>query len=177
MTVESVSPIRPGDGLLHPVALGALAILVLNDQLLKAAWPGIVTGKLSDVAGLIVAPLVVVAAWEIAVWAAGSWTGPGRTALVVAIAVVAIGFTTSQVWSPAGDVYRLALGVLQWPFAVIGALVGGTATPPLRPVDAVADGEDLIALPALAITWWVGTRRVIQGDGLVASGRASGGRP
>ena len=47
----------PGDGLLHPVALVALAILIVNDRLLKDAWPGPVTGKLSDVAGLVVAPL------------------------------------------------------------------------------------------------------------------------
>ena len=29
----------------------AVAVLVVNDHALKAAWPGLVTGKLSDVAG------------------------------------------------------------------------------------------------------------------------------
>lgn len=43
------SPI-PGDGLLHPLALLAIGILIVNDHALKAAWPGVVTGKLSDVA-------------------------------------------------------------------------------------------------------------------------------
>ncbi|MGN9786373.1 hypothetical protein ACTMTF_33450 [Nonomuraea sp. ZG12] len=37
----------------------SLFVLLLNDHLLKEAWPGLVTGKVSDVAGLVVAsPLV-----------------------------------------------------------------------------------------------------------------------
>ena len=34
-------------------------LLALNDHVLKQAWPGWVTGKLSDVAGLVVAPAVL----------------------------------------------------------------------------------------------------------------------
>ncbi|WP_345393526.1 hypothetical protein [Nonomuraea salmonea] len=33
-----------------------MLVLLVNDHLLKAAFPGVVTGKLSDVAGLLVAP-------------------------------------------------------------------------------------------------------------------------
>ncbi|HEX8693531.1 MAG TPA: hypothetical protein VF746_14005 [Longimicrobium sp.] len=40
------------DALLGPPALGALALLLLNDFVLKAAFPGALTGKLSDFAGL-----------------------------------------------------------------------------------------------------------------------------
>ncbi len=40
----------------HPVTVVAALVLLLNDHLLKHAWPGPVTGKLSDVAGLVVAP-------------------------------------------------------------------------------------------------------------------------
>jgi len=39
----------------------ALAVLVLNDHLLKTAWPGALTGKLSDFAGLFVATTLVAA--------------------------------------------------------------------------------------------------------------------
>jgi hypothetical protein len=42
-----------------PVTAGAVAVLALNDHVLKQAWPGPVTGKLSDVAGLVVAPPLV----------------------------------------------------------------------------------------------------------------------
>ncbi|MFI7454687.1 hypothetical protein ACIBQX_44940 [Nonomuraea sp. NPDC049714] len=37
----------------------SLFVLLLNDHLLKEAWPGLVTGKVSDVAGLVVAPPLV----------------------------------------------------------------------------------------------------------------------
>ncbi|WP_437938621.1 hypothetical protein [Sorangium sp. So ce341] len=47
--------------LLHPLWLGALALLVLNDHALKGSGllPGWATGKLSDFAGLLVAPAVL----------------------------------------------------------------------------------------------------------------------
>ncbi|WP_326826062.1 hypothetical protein [Streptosporangium sp. NBC_01756] len=40
----------------HPLTVIAVVVLLLNDHLFKPLWPGVVTGKLSDVAGLIVAP-------------------------------------------------------------------------------------------------------------------------
>ncbi|MDA0638658.1 hypothetical protein OUY22_35060 [Nonomuraea sp. MCN248] len=36
-----------------------MIVLLLNDHVLKQTWPGLVTGKLSDVAGLVVAPPLV----------------------------------------------------------------------------------------------------------------------
>jgi hypothetical protein len=49
----------------HPLFLSALVLLVLNDHVLKGAGalPSLATGKLSDVAGLIVAPAVL--AWVV----------------------------------------------------------------------------------------------------------------
>lgn len=49
-------------GLRSPVWWASLIILVLNDHVLKGSRvPGIVTGKLSDLAGLVVAPVLVCA--------------------------------------------------------------------------------------------------------------------
>lgn len=31
-----------------PVFTGSVAVLALNDHVLKATWPGLITGKLSD---------------------------------------------------------------------------------------------------------------------------------
>ncbi|WP_157548160.1 hypothetical protein [Nonomuraea candida] len=45
--------------LCHPVTVTGVLVLLVNDHLLKQAWPGPVTGKLSDVAGLVVAPALV----------------------------------------------------------------------------------------------------------------------
>jgi hypothetical protein len=153
---------RPGDGLLHPVALAALATLLVNDQLLKRLWPGLLTGKLSDVAGLIVAPLALQAAWEVARWAFGRWQGPTRRSLVAAIVAVGLGFAAVQVWPPASEAYRVSLGVLQWPLRVAVAIVSGGSVPAPAPVVATADAEDLVALPALAVTWWMGRRRAAR---------------
>ena len=54
----------PGDLLLHPVALLATALVILNDRVLKPEMPGVVSGKLSDFAGLVYFPLFVVAVLE-----------------------------------------------------------------------------------------------------------------
>jgi hypothetical protein len=42
--------------LIHPVTLTGVVLLAVNDHLLKARYPGPVTGKLSDLAGLLVLP-------------------------------------------------------------------------------------------------------------------------
>jgi hypothetical protein len=48
-----------GKWLAHPVTLLALLVLVLNDHVWKARHPGLVTGKLSDVAGVVLTPAVL----------------------------------------------------------------------------------------------------------------------
>lgn len=60
MTRRSREALAP---LAHPVFWGALVVLALNDHVLKGAGilPGVVTGKLSDFAGLIVAPVLLAA--------------------------------------------------------------------------------------------------------------------
>ena len=134
--------------------------LILNDQVLKSAWPGFVTGKLSDFAGLIVAPLALQAAWEVGQWIAGRWRGPSKSVLAVAIIAVGLGFAAVQVWEPASNAYDWALGAAQWPFRAVVALLTGAPAPDMEAVAATADAEDLLALPALAVTWWVGRRRL-----------------
>ena len=54
--------IRPIRALTHPMWLVALVMLVVNDHVLKhSEVAGLMTGKLSDVAGLIVAPVLLAA--------------------------------------------------------------------------------------------------------------------
>ncbi|MFT5682697.1 MAG: hypothetical protein ACI8RZ_003621, partial [Myxococcota bacterium] len=47
------------DPLLHPVTLTAMALLAVNDHWAKYALTGVVTGKLSDFAGLVFFPLLL----------------------------------------------------------------------------------------------------------------------
>jgi len=45
--------------LVHPAFTGAVAILAVNDQFLKGRFPGSVTGKLSDFAGVFAMTVVL----------------------------------------------------------------------------------------------------------------------
>ena len=136
-----------------------MALLILNDQVLKSVWPGLVTGKLSDVAGLSVAPLALQAAAEVGFAAAGRWMGPSRRVLLASITLVGVGFALIQLWPPAVDLYRNGLGAAQWPFRALAALLSGQAMPAFAPVAATPDAADLLALPALGVAWWIGSRR------------------
>jgi hypothetical protein len=132
---------------LHPAALLAIALLAINDHLLKAAWPGWWTGKLSDFAGLAFFPLLVAAAGELA----GLWRSP-RQVVVATIAITAavgVGFALVKLSPAAGDLYRVGLAGLQWPVRAAIALVRGGHAPALGRVHLTADPTDLIALPAL----------------------------
>ena len=71
---------RTADFLLSVPFLVALVVLVVNDFILKRTVPSYVTGKLSDLAGPVVASLVAVAGVEVISrrrdpdrWAAPSW--------------------------------------------------------------------------------------------------------
>jgi hypothetical protein len=57
--MPELSTLAPAQALRHPLWLGALALLVCNDHLLKSAVPSWWTGKLSDVAGPLVAGVVL----------------------------------------------------------------------------------------------------------------------
>lgn len=127
----------------------ALATLVINDHLLKGAGvlPGWLTGKLSDFAGLIVAPVLVVVLLGL--------RRDGARAL--AFGAVALVFSILEV-SP--------LAAAGWD-AMLGAL--GV------PSRSWADPTDLVALAVLPIAWWVvkAGDRAEPGRGIVlASQRA-----
>jgi hypothetical protein len=52
--------------LAHPLTLASIALLVLNDHLLKLAYPSLLTGKLSDFAGLFFFPYLLAALFALA---------------------------------------------------------------------------------------------------------------
>ena len=136
--------------MLRAAPLVAIATLLVNDHLLKAAWPSWWTGKLSDFAGLVFFPLLLQAVWEVAcvgLWRSRRWR-PDPRVLGVAIVLTAVVFTSIQTVTAAGEAYRAALGLLQAPFR--GRFVPVAHTP---------DPTDLLALPALALAWFAGGSR------------------
>ncbi len=139
----------PAGELLDPVALGAVLLLVANDWLLKGRAPALVTGKLSDLAGLASAPLIATAVVDVALWAAARLGAPvdfslRRWKLAAAAALVGIAFIAVKL-SPAaaGAVEQAAAAVgLTWRIA--------------------SDPADLVAFPALALAVWLGRREIAR---------------
>lgn len=148
------------------MAILAVVTLALNDHVFKAAFPGVVTGILSDVAGLCFFPLVLQAWWEVLGGRVGN-----RRALVVAVVATGVVFAAIQLDQRANDRWSAVLGWLQSP--VRGRVVGTTG---------VADWPDLLALPTLGVPWVMGLRRSLvaqhrdPGAG-PRSGPREGGRP
>jgi hypothetical protein len=127
---------------LHPIALASTALLVVNDHVLKAAYPGFVTGKLSDFAGMIVAPLVLMAALSALPLGtrARAWL-PWVSALLVGIL-----FSAAKTWAPATNAYEVTAALCRAPLRWAYALASGT---PIwtESIQLVRDPTDLIALP------------------------------
>ena len=128
----------------HPLTVAAAFLLLLNDHVLKTAFPGPVTGKLSDVAGLVAAPaLLALAVGLIAPKAPPSW--PAAIALVATGA----GFTWTKASQAGAEAASAAWSVVNGPSVIL------------------ADPTDLLALPALGLAWWA-WRRSRSGPPLAA---------
>jgi len=104
--------------MLHPLTLFSLVLLVLNDHFLKWAHPSWLTGKLSDVAGMILAPIVLSALTK--------HRAPWACALAVAIV-----FSLTKTWSPASHAWCTTMGplardptdLIALPFAALAVIV------------------------------------------------------
>jgi hypothetical protein len=141
--------------LLHPLVIAGLALWVINDHLLKGAYPGWWTGKLSDLAGLAVFPLIPYAVIDL--WRARRGLPPPPVStLALCIAAAGLALIAIKTTHVAADAYRWSLAAAQWPIRAlrVGAVV------PLRPVRLARDLTDLLALPALLVPWFVVRSRV-----------------
>ena len=86
----------------HPIFLASLVLLLLNDHCFKQAWPGTLwTGKLSDVAWLVVAPVLL-----------GGLLGLLRIPRARTLSLMTTGlvFTALQLWPPLGEAWVSMLG-------------------------------------------------------------------
>ncbi|MCG5471887.1 hypothetical protein LADH09A_005922 [Micromonospora sp. LAH09] len=135
-------PETPRDGaptalswLCHPSTLLALVVLVVNDHVLKSAFPGVVTGKVSDVAGLVLAPALVAVLLTLLVPRL-----PARAAALAGLVAVGAGFAVVKSSGYAAEVASSAWTALAGPSLVR------------------ADRTDLLTLPALGLAWWSWTR-------------------
>ncbi|WP_281328756.1 hypothetical protein [Polyangium sp. 6x1] len=139
--------------------LFALATLVVNDHVLKQRHPGWVTGKLSDVAGMVFFPLFLLAVIDMG----GRLLGRARfrrdRVLLMCAQATAIVFCAVKTWAPATELYEWGLGLLQWPFRALVAILGGGSPGAVGRVALVQDVTDLVAVPFVALALLVGVRR------------------
>ena len=154
----------------------ALGLWALNDHVLKGAWGGWFTGKLSDVVSLMVFPLVAAAVYE---WSAAvlgrepRWTPRVIVGFTVAAAAVMAGINTLESWAWA---YELGLGAAQWPYYALKALVLGYPVPGPGRVVLTMDPTDLITLPSIAFPLWMARRVARDPRGFDGGGRGPAGR-
>jgi hypothetical protein len=138
----------PGDLLIRPLAVVALVVLIVNDHVLKQRWPGLLSGKLSDLAGLVFLPLLIISVYELARAATRRpWCLGDRGVLAVA-ATVAIGFAATKLSPAVAGGYGDMLGWLRWP------LIGHWSQ-----VAISRDPTDVLCTPA-AIVVWIESRRL-----------------
>jgi len=128
------APSEPRTALHHPAFWAALALLLLNDHVLKGAGllPSELTGKLSDVAGLVVAPWLAVAVLD-------RLKMRSRRARAFAFALVVLPFAMMN----ASPMFAA------WVDATMSARGLGWRT--------WSDPTDLLALAVLPLTWQLAT--------------------
>ncbi len=142
----------PAAELLAPLPLACVALLLVNDWVLKpSAAPVWLTGKLSDFAGLAMFPLVATAALDCVLAVLAKLGVPvdftlRRWKLMAACAITGIVFAAMKL-SP--DVARAMASVLT-------ALTHSSHV--------VADPTDLLALPALVVAYLHGRRAIARGS-------------
>jgi hypothetical protein len=177
MRRSSQVPLQAGDLLLEPASLVAMAVLVVNDHILKGVGPAQLTGLLSGIAGLVLMPALLTAGAEMVTSLRGRWRKPELRPMLVACLLVGAAYAAVELFPFATETYRWTWGALQWPVASILAVVEGGAVPGIVSVQAVADPWDLLALPALAVPLLVQARRVTAASGTLPlhSSRAAHG--
>jgi hypothetical protein len=130
--------------LFRPMPVFAVAALVINDHIAKRVFHNTMTGKISDISGMIFFPVFL--------WAVIAFSFPRllltlRTLLWLSLLTATV-FSLVKVWLPANALYGWGVGMLQWPFrAAIRLVHGRTSLPYVRTAPTLLDASDLLATP------------------------------
>lgn len=144
--------------LVRPWPILSLVVLAVNDHLLKGSGllPGLVTGKLSDFAGLLFFPLLLVTLWDLALAAANAvlrrqvfLASPTSQQLIVACLATGAFFSAVQIHPPVAELYARGTAFLAfWSDA------------PLAQV--AMDPTDLVAVPVVVASFFLGQREIAK---------------
>lgn len=119
--------LNPGQALLTPAWLLSLSAMALNDHVLKGAGllPDALTGKLSDIAGMMVAPSLLAVL-------TGTKTTRGLLACHAAVAAVFAGINVSHGFA---NLWSNVMGLVGMPWSI------------------TTDPTDLLVLPLMPLCW------------------------
>lgn len=165
-TANETQP-RPimGAALLHPLCGVGMALWWLNDHLLKRHTPGVLSGKLSDVACLAVFPVFVwclidgPARW---LFPRGYAREPQRRlgAFFVTTSLVTAWFVVINVSVAVGDVHRQ---IWVRAYATLTSFLASLGVQWHAIAHHTVDPTDLLTLPGLFVAWYV-VNASITGD-------------
>jgi hypothetical protein len=143
-----------GEALLHPLMIAAVALLLVNDHVLKARFPGLMTGKLSDAAGMLFFPAFLHALWQIVLARTGRDARPTTKSALVCALLTACVFSITKLSTLGGAAYAWSLGALQFPYhALVAALHGRHAG--LGPVAHTVDPTDVVVVPLVFVAYLI----------------------
>jgi hypothetical protein len=149
---RSHSPVI-GEALLHPVSLLCIVLWGLNDHVFKALYGNWLTGKLSDLTGLVAFPLFAFSLWQLALIVSGAQRPVRSRELLAILAGTGTLLAASKLTSQGAFVYALWVGFTHEPSATLCTPVDIAAR-----VQHTQDPTDLIALPMLGVAWWIARR-------------------
>lgn len=98
--------------LFRPAYLTSLFLLMLNDGLLKSRWPSWFTGKLSDFAGLFLAPILLLVLVELVPRLRCHKWLPWRR--LFAFGSIAVVFSLAQLTDSGATLYELMFRPARW---------------------------------------------------------------
>lgn len=152
----------PGTLMLLPVSVLSLAVLVINDHFLKQRYHDLLTGKLSDGAGLVFFPLFLASLTEVllSIVIRKQWCIPKRGLGICILATGAV-FGLTKTFTPIGHIYRTLIAVMEWPFFAVESKLRGSVVPGVSGTHLVHDLTDLLVLPLLIVPWWFGRQKLI----------------
>ncbi len=124
----------------HPGTLAAVAVLLFNDHVGKRLWPGALTGKVSDLAWMLVSPVVLALVLTPVLSLVPGLRLHGDRPAIAGLAATGAMFAFAKSGPWGGEVASAV-----WSWSGVPSRIQG-------------DRSDLVALPALGVSWWLWKR-------------------